>query len=819
MIISGNTSISRPILRQAPAPYMDPLEFSFLLEGANFGNSFEFGILNYTGGKAISYNLKSGLVYDYSGRFVGTYQDGNNSFLYCCKQTGHWQEINNRLVSKDIYSGYLNSPFAGFYVSNYGSNSVEFDLNIKGFSPPTLYPNFSSNNLSSLTGRMVQSGLSENPGQEILYQVFDISIPSQYGSVTSFDSSGLGEIEYIVSGGSYSPDDVIPVTFDTYYGSYTVDISVNGAAGETTTGATGTFLTIYGTDNLIPYAGTAGFYVDYYSNVETPVIFELEVPQSETLARLSGSGIGQVTYEGYVNKTGNIFANGLVTGIADLFAPENLAYNTQYDLLDQYLNITQTGSFYSKNTPFIGNNTFSYTGVILTGIYDGPRPEFIGKTWVASGDVNILYSFASSDNGVTLLDADFEGFANPAYGNFNLLQGTGKIQYPYNVATFPTGIGYASINKNVTGQGFMSIVENTGFFGYGDGRVSPGATLVNAVSTGTSYYQGDINNWVYWEDYPNAEKPDFSSFPYSGGAIVECAGLYNFGYASVGGNTVVSTGELDPYSYGWGYATGPSIIHIGGNQVEVRRQLAIPFGSLTGRKTTGEPYATGFTGIATGYLQMPALDFNGPTFEDTRDISLTNYPGSNGLLPVTTAQYGRSCIFGDLYYTCFSAGIVELLQNPPVISFDIRINDFQAVYAGTLTGATEKIYIKDLFPYNGYSDNYLTFKQPIIYPSTGGIIFNGKAKVTTTGAVGVFNLKEGLSEYSSLSDYTALNWIDGNTFVRPIAETFPAEAASRYLEVSYVPTDNTSVGSAVLRVTANDDVQEILITGNGNGVR
>lgn len=833
MIIPANSSLNRRIQRQLPASYMEPLNFSFDLEMAGIGNDVSFGLSRANNATIINYDLKDGKVFDYSGRFVGTYQDGNNKFSYRFN-SGSWQKINGRLVStQDPLPGYSSTPFEKFYVNNYSDTDIELNLSINGFIPPTVYQGFATNDMLGLQGSFVQSGLSAHPGEEIIYGVFNISVPPEYGYVDSFESAGTGKINYTITGGSYATDDVIPVTFDTYYGLYTVGVPITGVFGggggtePAAAGQSGTYISLYGIDNLMGFKQGLDFGLDYYSNTNNIVSIELDVMDSNTETLLSGTGAGFVTYEGYIIKSGLLNSNGLATGIADLWSAPNSIYNTQYDLRDRYLNISKKRSGFDQlPTPYIGVNTFLFTGIVLTGVYDGPRPELIGQSWKATGDVSIDYEFTTSDGGVAIIDNNYLGYANPAYNPFGIFVGTSLLPYPTDPSVFPTGPGYGGISAVRTGQGYMTVKSPVTFFGSGTGRIFPGSTLVSTLSTGTNYYKGDIKEWYGLFDYPGPDYPGPDYPPVDDerfGAVSICYGDYSIGQATVNGETVLSQAPLDPGQTTWGYGQGPTDIVFLGGGLTIRRYLSIP--TITATSPTGDPILTGYTGWATGFIKTPGFTVAGPTFLPPKNTTLSPYIGQGPITANSGAEYGRSCIFSGVNFTYNSINLnTKLVPVAPQVTFNLKYvaSSVQSVYNSTYTNFAEPIYTKTIYPYKEGSDSefnyYLKFKNEDVTPSTPGSVFVGQAKVAVSGA-GVFNLIESNDETTMKYDYTALNWISGDTLVRPVPETYPKGSATRILHVDYVPLDSTSVGVAVLRVSTSNATGVVQITGNSNGIR
>ena len=821
MILSGNSTGYRPILKQLPAPYMEPLRFSFTLDGAGFGENVEFGLCKADNTPIISYNLKSGLVYDYSGRFAGTYQSGQNSFNYNYFNNFSWQKINERLIStQDPFSNYTGRPFEKFYMKNNSSSPVDFDLNIQGFSPPTIYSNLVTANLTTLSGYLTQSGLYSHPGQEILYQVFNVSVPAQYGAVNYFDTQQTGQIKYTISGGSYVPDDLIPVTFDTYWGEYTVDVLVSSSAtGEAGNSETGLYLSLYGEENLVNFGGSLDFFIDYYSNIETPVKMELEFLGGQTVVNLSGTGQGFARYEGYITQEGTVYPVGPATGVADLFAAPNTGYNTQYDLIDQYLNISKENTA-TLDTPFIGTISYSFPNVEIYGDYVGPNPSLVGKYWFADGEVVINYQYTDADDGIVNFNGDYDGTPYSDAATFEVADTFSgpRLTLPNTPDLFPTNAGRGHLtDEEKIGEGFVSLSVATGFFGSGGGRVSNISALVDVTATGKSYYKGNINDWVRWEDYP-LTKP---ATPTNGGALVKCGGLYNLGTAIYDGAIVQVSGELDPFEYHWGYGSGPSEIVLSSKDSYVRRTLFLP--AVTGFKNDGTIAVTGFTGVATGFMTFPTKSVYGPVFPDPTTSSLAPFIDANGITGMTVSgtgvTYSRSCIFGELKYTFNSVGIVPL--SLPDVTFTVKTPTFQGYYTTNLNSYNEEVFVKNLFPMANPYDNKscINFLNKDVLPIVPGTVFEGKAKVNSTGIEGVFNLIDAVDEDSYQNDYTALGWISGETLVRPITETFPAGSYGKYLRVDYTGTDDQSEAYAVLRASAGGKTGEIFITGNGNGAR
>lgn len=825
MILTGSQTLRRNFQRQQIPAYLPPLDFSMELEISDIGPDLSFGLSRRNNTQIFNYDLRSGIVIDFSGRNVGTYQSGTNTFGIQVVPTGIVFRINDRLVSNDITAYNSGNPLEQFYIKNNSSNTSNFNLTLNGFIPPTEFLGLgTTDGLLSVTGMMRQSGYDDHIGDLAFYEVFGISVPPLYGNVI-FDYSGSGKIGYSITGGAYSYNDLIPVTFDTYFGSYTYDIEITGVGADGNgTSDTGISLNLYGADNLMTDSNSLDFFLDYYSNVTNSVVIELEVDQSESLTTLSGNGEGGVTYQGYVNRTGTIFSvDGLATGRADLFDVSNAAYNTQYAVIEQFLEITKPG-YFSKPTYFVGDMAFTYTGVLLQGVYDGPRPDFIGRNWRAYGDVTVVHNFIAAETGVVEINDVFPGTGNPSYSGFDISQpGGGYLSYIADPTMFPTGIGYASILATGTGMGNVTITDEFSFFGSGIGPVGTGYSLIPATGTGSSVYFGNANDALFYNDYEAAYPGELPSLSSPQGDFIHVSGLYNIGLTSYNGNLYSISGYLSPYETTWAVASGPSRITFQGGEVTVVHYFAIANG-ITGVGPSGADAIFGYTGYATGVLSFPAVTVPGPVFGDARDTTLRPWGGGNGVYTVGSVNYGQSKIFGSLYFTPNSVGITAQMEaNPPQVSYEVEVDGKHGVYVNPLTGSyfeggDVQMLVTDI-PSNTISRPSLSFLNPFTTAFVSPVVFTGFARVPEGSPNKVFNLFEGTIEDSVLVDYNAQGWSLGNKLVRPSPEIFPADAASRYLKVQYLSTDTESQGSATLRVIAGSETQEILITGNSNGIR
>lgn len=831
MIVSGGQTLRRPFLKQLPASYMEPLNFSFILEGNGFGENVSFGLCDDSNNSLINYNLRSGIVYDYSGRNAGTYQSGINKFEYFF--TGNsWQKINDRLVSLgDPYSNYSGNPFRKFYISNNSSSPIDFDLTINGFSPPTEFTQLGTSNLTTLSGFLNQSGLSANPGQEILYEVFNISVPSQYGTVNYFDQNGLGQISYTISGAIYSFNDSIPVTFDTYWGEFTYNLGITGNAGGGVIGGgeAGTYLNVYGVDNLVNYNGTLNFNLDYYSNVETPVSIELQVITGNTTAQLSGYATGTSSFAGNVVGSGYLQSMS-ATGIADLQAPINTGFNTQYDVLDRYLNITQ--SMVSQDL-FYFTGQYRHAGVfrddsllnyyLVTGYYAGPKTELIGGQYRTYNTIHVDHNFIPSDLGVyffsgaaisdsTISSVSFDWRASPS---------DPWVEYPNDVGLRPEitnglGTGYTvdPYVQLITGQGYMSFTKDISIFGYGVGRVGNNSTFISATGiTGSINYTGSPTNGINYSSYPY-DKPVV--FPTSlGGVLYQLYEESREGYVDYNGNIVPAIGVADPNSFTWGYASGPTTLTLDAKDGYTTRFLS--YASITGQNSTGGIVSRGYTGTAVGFiLNGPVATIPGPTFSGTRNTSFFTFTGGYGLNPISGASYGRSEMRQGFSYSYDAVGMPGTY---PDVVYTIVDTNFRASVTLPLTGY-QPIYLDILQP-KGFTNKgtYINFLDGEMNYSNSGQIFSGYAEISASGVVGNFNLLEGLDETSNQINYIANGWISGNSLIRPMPEIFPDDSACRYLTVEYLNSNPSSLASAILRISGGSVLEEIYITGNSDGIR
>ncbi len=527
MRIEPSTSKTRRFQEQLIPPYLNTeLDFYYDLSLFSPSSDVEFGLKSSDGTIRSKYNLKSGLIYDYSGRFVGTYREGQTRLEFGLKSglilsTGNsffstYEKINGRPIAfEDIYGGYEAKPFDRFYISNNGAAAFDFDLSIRGFSPPTLYSNLVNIGGNTYSGHLTQSGTDVYPSQKVPYGLFGLTVPSSVGTVTSFDSTGLGYVSYLIDGGDLTEGQAVSIEFDTFFGKTTQTVLVGaGSDGETITigTETGTSIHIHGPTNLLPANGEIIFGVDYYSNAANNVYVELSSSSSFASALLSGSGMGFLSYSGYVSKTGSIYSSAFITGVADLESTDNDTYNTEYLLADRYINISKRTTSRATGVWYTGENTFVYTGVPIIGVYDGPYVPFIGMSFSGSGDVSVTYEFAETDEGVHTFNENWVGTLNTGYSPYfyiaassvDLSSPANRMQYNSSNATlFPTGQGEGFISATETGRGIVTRIEAMGmFFGEGTGQVYTSRIELDGSGPGEVLFRGDAYNWV---DYGTTE--------------------------------------------------------------------------------------------------------------------------------------------------------------------------------------------------------------------------------------------------------------------------------------------------------------------------
>jgi hypothetical protein len=843
MKIEANTSKSLKFQEQLIPPYLNSgLDFYWKADFLSTSENFEFGLKSVNGQKT-SYKFKSGLVYDYYDRMVGAYRNGGISIEYGLQSglpglSGYnaYQFINSRPISlNDFYSGYNSAPFDKFYVENSGSSPVEFDLTLRGFAPPTLYSNLKFIGGATYSGNIQQSGWLENPTQGVKYGLFNISLPVANGKVLSFETEKTGILHYSISGNSLPDGGSVPIEFDSYFGKVTRTIQVVGnQENENVGGETGISLSLFGESNLLPANGQLDFSVDYFSNAENEVVVELTSSSSFSSPILSGSGAGSLLFSGNIIKSGLIYSAPFITGVADLEASENSSFNTQYNVFDRYIEIKQRVSSRTSGVFYTGVNQFTFTGVPMYGVYNGPYPQFIGLYFSGLGDVTVSHDFEEFDEGVYTFNEEHIGFLNSGYqASFSLastiskLGTSDKIVYPATLTTFPTGQAFGFINSTVTGRGIVTkSVPYSSFFGEGTGRVYTGRISVEGEGTGNILFSGNAYEWYNYNSTLSPSLPGVDPG--------ELFGAYSFlnasegeGLLTNGVSTFRGTGLPNPLYQTWGYPTGPSKIVIQPQTAVIYENLEIPF--ITGYYLGSVglvPTGFGYTGRAVGYVSYGGGTFDGPIFPPPGDTGLYPYYGDNNLLTVKgNAYYGRGMIYssGGTDNGTDQFGIFIKGESSTPAYFDIVSGNLRAVYEGPVTEFA--VPISYIFPaklvdvtegedFLSYDRASLEFDNPLIEKIETGII-SGAGFVPVSN----LNLKYNLF-YSETPDsfpengYKEEGWFTPVKFERPTPYNYPVGAKKAYIRVKSDSSDLESFDVLSLKVSAANNTGEVVITTN-----
>lgn len=821
MIVSGNQTKTRRFQEQISPT--GGLDFNYQLSLYAPGSNLDFGLKSADGTIRSLFKLRSGFVYDYLDRFVTTYQSGQNIFEYGLKEgyifssgvTGYssYSRFNSRPLSQgDFYSGYQAKPFDRFYIQNNNSNPINFDLNLRGFIPPVTY-----SSLSGIGNNIYSGNFSGNSSTKL--GLFGLSIPQVNGQVNSFQQNGTGLISYTISGSNLFNGQVIPISFDTYFGRTVQNINVIGSgAALNSTPETGILLDLYGESNLIFPNQSLDFELSYYSNFANNVKIELETSSSFAQTQLSGFGAGFLNYSGFVRKDGLIYSDN-ATGVADLSSIANAGYNLDYAVLDTLINISNIVPSRTTGAIFTGENTFTITGVPLNGIYDGPFPGFIGKAFSGLGDVVFTYDFQESDGGFYEMNSNYRGFLNSGYSpNFYIYNAAYDATNP---TLFPTGEAFGNVNKFITGEGIVYKKEPINFFGFGNGRITPSTVKVAGNGTGDVLFRGDAYDWKASESIVASPVP-----PPDQGAYVALNGITAKGRMTNGTINFFGTGLPSTSAQTWGYPTGPSTINVGSQQLTFVTPFIIRTGiqGYSGSVGAEQPSIFNFAGIATGYANFPGFSYPGPVFPAPGDTGLYPYLGDNGSLGVEgTAYYGRGCIFHS------GGSVIAGVQQG--IYVDISIEATFQVSSGTSQGIFVEPINRAFIPMdfsldqpstiypatrNGDSiaggQTYITFENPLIERTTSGF-FQGLGAVPVSNMNSKFNLYYSENPDVLGDDYRLNGWFNPTTYVRPVDYAYPADFKKAYLTVSYEADDN-AFDQAILKVSGGGQSEEIVIISN-----
>jgi len=139
--VTGTTGIRRFQEQIIPNYLGQDLDFSYDLSIFEPSENIYFGVRSENGVNKSEYRFLSGFIYDYSGRAVSTYQNGETRINYGLKyetlfgETGKsylsYEQINDRPISfGDKFVNYSGNPFDRFYIENKGSKNFSFAFTI-----------------------------------------------------------------------------------------------------------------------------------------------------------------------------------------------------------------------------------------------------------------------------------------------------------------------------------------------------------------------------------------------------------------------------------------------------------------------------------------------------------------------------------------------------------------------------------------------------------------------------------------------------------------------------------------------------------------
>lgn len=842
MIVPANTLKERRIQEQVQTG-TDPLDFYYKLNLVNPGPYVNFGLKSSDNTERAVYKLRSGLVYDYSGRLVSTYQSGANVFEYGLKSglTGFssYQTINDRLISlDDFFTGYSTKPFDRFFVANSGANDLSFELNINGFIPDTKFSNLVSIGNNLYSGYFQQS----NALSTINYGLFDISIAEDRGTISSFDKNGLGKINYIINGNNLLNGDVVDLGFNTYYGNVSKSLSVvsqdnggGGGGGVEINGVseTGIYINLYGDTNEIAANSSSEFELHYYSNLLTNVLISLSGVTGTSLSYMSGIGPGLLDFSGYIRKSGVLYSSEFATGIADLDDPINLGFNSQYVKNIQYLDIEKKVAVRETGSFFTGPQTFEVTGVLIEGIYTGPYTPFIHKNFSGYGNVSIYHDFQQIEEGLySITNESFNGFLNPDILPF-WVEGVPYTDLYY----FPNTKGTTyNLTRTFTGEGIVTKQIDVGnILGYGFGDTANSKKKVAGVGTGNITYMGDSYGYsLYGLNDRTVAKVD--------SAQVSANGILSNGSVNFYGTGLSTTDQ-----YINSYPTGPSKIIVDPCELVIVSDLnldsVIMYEGSTGPQI---PVLKQYTGLTTGYVQFQGGIFNGPVFKDPLDTGIYPYINSSEIQSSGNSYFGCGAIFMSggsfdgvnqygLYITSeYAGGDME-------VSYYLKSGAFR----GNYKSFTNRAYFKDqniykaIYPkvlgnsvngnetFTHYGDMYLEFQNRIFYPKTTGL-FQGYGKIPATNITEKFNLEYSQTPFDStdqtptIIDYKEENYFYGDQYVKTglnsilVPYEYPADYKKAYLRVSYITEDDESYDQAILKVAASGTTGTLTLFTNAS---
>jgi hypothetical protein len=844
--VSGNTTKTRRFQQQLPPAYLGQnLDFNYSLSLYAPGSNVIFGLKSSDGTVRSQYTLKSGLVFDYQDRFITTYQSGENKFDYGLKKElifnlgvedyYSYQKFNDRLISsEDLYSDYISKPFDRFFIQNLGSENVNFDLSINGFSPPTEYSNLIGIGSNLFSGNLTQLGLNSYPLQSVPYGLLGVSLAASDGSVKSFQTSGSGGVHYIISGNNIFSNQSINVEFDTLFGR--ISKTIIATTGSSTIGGesdSGVYLSLYGPSNLVQTKSSLEFEIDYYSNYDNQMVLELESNTSFAISNLSGTGAGILNYSGNVRKSGLIYSAPNITGTADLSTVGNSIFNTQYSLEDTTINISAAAASRTTGVFFTGVNSFTITGVNIIGTYDGPYPPYIDYLFSGLGDAVVSHDYIESDEGVYYFNEMWNGFLNSGYSPYFYVEppgatspfAAGGIQVSaYNTTLFPTGVGQGMVTALKTGEGIVTRgVPITSFFGEGTGRTYTSRIEIYGSGTGDVSFVGNAYDW-------GAPVPIVPYLPVSDiwGNGAECTldSTTARGRISNGITGFYGTGApLNQYQT-WGFPTGPSNIVIAPMLLEFYENLAVT-DVVGGYSSSGTriPMTFGFTGRTIGYINFPGVTMQGPVFPSPDDTGVYPYVGNGIIATNGNSYYGRGCIFSsgstDNGSETFGLYVLKGTDTPFEVEYSIQSGGYFGTYAGTCDRAfiplpviypatREVVGTEETIIYNSVS---LEFPDPAINRTSSGL-FYGYGYVPSGDIDSKFNLYYSEEEGIYNLSYKQENWYIPTKFIRTEPYIYEAGFKKGYVKVDYTSADTDSSDEVTLRVKVGGKTGEVNILTN-----
>lgn len=876
MNIAGLQTRNRKFQRQIIPYYIgEKFDFSYDLSLFSPSNNVEFGLKSSDGTIISKYSLKSGFVYDYSGRIISTYRAGENKLTFGIKRDPFtsgffsYQVFNDRPISfNDAFADYQSKPVEEFYIKNNTTTPFDFDLNIKGFVPPTLFSELVPIAANVYSGHMIQSGYNSYPFDRITYGIFGIEIAESQGKITSIGGSGSesgsktgsGKISYLVSGSSITNGNLVTLTFDTYFGKVQTGILVNGSFGSQVINGnpeTGTSISIYGPSNLLPAGGDLTFQIDYMSNKTNNLYIELDTDSAYALQKISGEAEGTLAYSGIISKNGLLYSEPFLRGTADLQSVANSVYNTNFSLADRYAVVSQRVSTRSLSTVYTGVNELTKKKLLMTGQYHGSFAPLNNYYFECYGDAIFNHNFIGSENGVVSINENQSCFpvfdyttgifyvASTLAGLSNPSGSGTRIRYSGNsFLAFPDDVGTARVSGLFTGQGVMTTTVPYGtFFGYGSAAVNSSRVELNGSGPGEVLYYGNALDWIGPDGYaPYA--PVISNPGDAGrGAVCILDPVRGYGELSNGVQSFYGSGLPSPPLQTWGYPTGPSRIVVEPQTLAYRKFFSIPYitGYYVGSEGTARVTGFGFTGYAFAYVDFPGGTYPGPVFPEPGDTEMYPYEGNNESIKVNgTSYFGRGIIYnsgvlddGNSLFGMYITDDDNLVNDSNLQAdgnfkynavFDITSGQYHANHNITVSQAY--ITLSTLYParrdlnVNGGpgvagEQAYIEFENPEIYKTESHTI-HGAGFAQNYAISSRYDLFYSQNPDSfPVAGYKANGWYNATKFFRT-PYYYPSQFKQSYLKVKSLSTDPETFENLTLRAYTAGKTGEITITTNTN---